>query len=132
MPMTHWTDEMIRQLQDGYATKFNRDLAIEIGVSLRTLIRKARALGLKKEPGFLAKNFDEIERRAAIASRKVGRAYLKGIRTNPAGEFKPGHKESADTKAKRIASLKERAYRDKVRLKYGLKPTTKWPVKDTL
>lgn len=130
--MIHWTDEMLRRIRAEFPVRFANDLSADLGVSIRSLIRKARELGLEKEPGFNDKNRDEIARRSKEGMRRNPRKYEKGAHTNPAGEFKPGHKESPETKAKRIASLKERAYRDKIRLKYGLKPTTKWPVKDTL
>ena len=129
---TIWTDAMLERLQAEYPVRYNRDLARDLGVSLRTLIRKARELGIEKEPDFIANRLEDIERRAKRAAAKVPRPYMKGRRTNLKNEFKPGHKESAETKRKRIAALKDAAYRDKVRLKYGLPQRTKWPIKNDL
>lgn len=48
-----WTDEQLKLLRSFFPTMFNRPLAKWIGVSMRTLNRKARELGLEKKPGFL-------------------------------------------------------------------------------
>ena len=66
-----WTAEMIDTITSKFATSFNRDLAGELGVSLRTLIRKARELGLEKEPGFLEKNRKTISKMAKDALLEV-------------------------------------------------------------
>ena len=123
---------MLERLQAEYPVRYNRDLARDLGVSLRTLIRKARERGLEKEPGFLEKRLDEIERMAKRAAANAPRPYMKGRHNNLKNEFKPGHKESAETRERRIAALKDAAYRDKVRLKYGLPQRTKWPIKNDL
>ena len=129
---TIWTDTMLERLQAEYPVSYNRDLARDLGVSHRTLIRKASELGIEKEPDFITKRLDEIERMAQRAAAKVPRPYMKGRHNNLKNEFKPGHKESAETRARRIAALKDAAYRDKVRLKYGLPQRTKWPIKNDL
>lgn len=105
-----WTPQMISTLGHFFPTMFNRYLAQWLGVSLRTLIRKARELGLEKEEGFLDKKREKINELAGEALRARGDVdgtwFKKGVRNNPSGEFKKGHKESAETKAKRIAALK--------------------------
>lgn len=119
-----WTPQMLKLLRDFFPTMFNGSLAKWIGVSPRTLIRKARELGIEKEPGFLQKRKDDIQRRAGDALRKRGDRegtwFKKGIRHNPAGEFKPGHKESPETKAKRSAALKATWERKKKLKRLGL------------
>lgn len=104
-----WTDEQLKLLRSFFPTMFNRPLAKWIGVSMRTLSRKARELGLEKKPGFLEERKRDIQRLACDAIRASDHKstrFKKGVRNNPAGEFKPGHVESPETKAKRSESLK--------------------------
>ena len=104
-----WTPDQLKLLRDYFPTMFNKPLAKWIGVSLRTMIRKARELGLEKKPGFLDEKRRDIQALASEALKKstnTATRFKKGMRNNPAGEFKPGHKESPETKAKRIASIK--------------------------
>lgn len=114
-----WTPGQLKLLRDHFPTMFNGPLAAWIGVSVRTLIRKARELGLEKKPGFLVERKDDIQRLASEALRRLpdnpGR-FKKGIRHNPSGEFKPGHKESPETRVKRIAALKRSWKAKKARL----------------
>jgi len=104
-----WTPQMLKLLCDYFPTMFNRPLAKWIGVSRRTLIRKARELGLEKKPGFLEERRADINELASAGlkrTHKSGGRFKKGERNNPEGEFKKGHTESPETKAKRSASLK--------------------------
>lgn len=103
-----WTDEQVKLLRSFFPTMFNRHLAKWVGVSVRTLIRKARELGLEKKPGFLEERKRDIQRIAGEAIRRSDHhntRFQKGVHYNPAGEFKPGHKESPESRAKRSASL---------------------------
>ena len=105
-----WTPQMLKLLNDFFPIMFNKPLAKWIGVSQRTMLRKARELGLEKQEGFLDKRRKDIKALASEALRKKGSHpshFRKGVRFNPDGEFKKGHKESEETKAKRIQSLKE-------------------------
>ena len=73
------------------------------------LRRIARELGLEKKPGFLQERRRDIQRLAGDAIRRSDHKntrFKKGVHYNPAGEFKPGHVESPETKAKRSESLK--------------------------
>ena len=104
-----WTPQQLKLLRDFFPTMFNRPLAKWIGVSMRTMIRKARELGLEKKPGFLDVRRKDITALAAEGLRNsvnVRTRFKKGERNNPAGEFKPGYKESPETKARRSESLK--------------------------
>lgn len=111
-----WTPTMLNTLRHFFPTMFNRTLAQWIGVSPRTLIRKARELGIEKEEGFLDKKRDKISKLAGEAIKARGDVngtwFKKGVHQNPAGEFKKGHQESEETKAKRSAALKA-AYKRK-------------------
>lgn len=114
-----WTPEQLKILRNFFPTMFNRPLAAWIGVSLRTMIRKARELGLEKKPGFLDERRSDIQALASDALKKstnVHSRFKKGVRNNPAGEFKPGHIESPETKAKRSEALKHSWKRRKARL----------------
>ena len=119
-----WTPQMLKLLRQFFPIMFNEALAKWIGVSPRTLIRKARELGIEKAPGFLQKRKDDIQRKAGEALRKRGDLegtwFKKGRRANPAGEFKPGHKESPETKAKRSAALKAAWERKKKSKRLGI------------
>lgn len=121
-----WTPSMLKILTDFFPIMFDRPLAAWVGVSLRTLIRKARELGLEKEPGFLDKRRRDIASLAGEALKRkkdVPGRFMKGVRNNPDGEFKPGHSESPETKAKRSASLRETWKRRKRReemKRYGI------------
>lgn len=107
-----WTPQMLKMLRDFFPIMFNKPLAAWIGVSIRSLIRKARELGLEKRPGFLDDRREDITDLARTSLKKAYRegrlksTFKTGERNNPSGEFKPGHVESPEMKAKRSASLK--------------------------
>lgn len=108
--LIQWTPQMLKLLTTFFPTMFNKPLAKWIGVSQRTMLRKARELGLQKQEGFLDKRRKDINALASEALRKKDSHpshFRKGVRFNPEWEFKKGHKESEETKAKRIQSLKE-------------------------
>lgn len=119
-----WTPQMLTLLRALYPITFGRALAATLGVSFRSLTRKARELGLEKEPGFLEKRKADILNLAGEAVRKAYRegriktTFKPGVRANPDGEFKPGHRESQEVKAKRSASLKRAWVRRKQQAKY--------------
>ena len=119
-----WTPQMMKTLTDFFPSMFNKPLAKWLGVSQRTMLRKARELGLEKREGFLEDQRKEIQRMAGDALRargdREGTWFKKGTHNNPDGEFKPGHKESAETKAKRAAAIKEAHQRKKKLKRLGL------------
>ena len=107
-----WTPQMLKLLKDFFPIMFNKPLAAWIGVSERSLIRKARELGLEKRPGFLddrREDIVELAREGLKRAHREGRlktTFKKGERNNPSGEFKKGHVESPETKARRSAAIK--------------------------
>lgn len=106
-----WTEQQLKLLRDHFPTMFNKPLARWIGVSQRTLNRKAADLGIKKKPGFLDERRKDINAMAREGMMKPGRRtnpgwFKKGVRNNPAGEFQPGHRESPESRDRRIASLR--------------------------
>lgn len=104
-----WSKDMLDYLKQHFATTLNEDLAGCLGVSQRTMIRKARELGLEKDPEWLSAIWDERRTLAQIVSKSKGYpgGFKKGVRYNPDGEFKKGHVESDETKSKRIEKLKK-------------------------
>lgn len=104
-----WNTQMLDYLRRHFPTTLNDELAGCLGVSPRTMIRKARELGLEKDPEWLADVWEERRKMAQSVTKRKGNGgqFKKGHRYNPDGEFKPGHKESDETKAKRIESVKK-------------------------
>lgn len=78
----YWDGNMLSLLKRHFATTLNYELAELIGVSVRTMLRKARELGLEKNPVWLKKVFKDRALLANVASVKSGNS----------GWFKPGHK----------------------------------------
>lgn len=89
----HWSSSMLRHLRDNYATTTNADLAIDLGVSVRTLIRKARQLGLAKSPEWFSGVSRQHCRLMQAINKICGNSgqWRPGTRPSPATEFKPGH-----------------------------------------
>lgn len=104
----YWSSAMIEEFKRKYPFMKNDDLAGIFGVSVRTVTRKARELGVCKNEEWLHRMWDGHRKMALLAANCMHNpgAFKKGQHSYPAGEFKPGHKESEETKRKRIASLK--------------------------
>ena len=98
-----WTPQRIKLLTDFYDYMFNEDLAKWIGVSTRTLVRKAHELGLKKGDDFYRRKKGVMLERQSEGLKKVecSSRIKKGERRSPATEFKKGYKPSAEIIAKR-------------------------------
>lgn len=103
----HWSRDMLDYLKQHYATTLNEELAGCLGVSSRTMIRKARELGLEKDEVWLRGVYEERRRMAMSAWKRKGKpgGFKKGVRSSPSTEFKKGHTESEETKARRAASI---------------------------
>ena len=128
---TVWTAEKIEYLRHHFAKTANAAIVQAIGVSERTIQRKAKELGLAKDPAYIA----EIARDGLmqidylrICGRKMGPP--KGLRCNPKGEFKPGHKESPITRCRRVASLRARADSERMLIARGMPQRTNWKMKN--
>lgn len=89
----YWSRQMLDDLRRHYSTTRNADLAGMLGVSPRSVARKAHELGLKKNSSWLRSINDENRLLAHVASKKKGYpgAFRKGTHPNSEGEFKPGH-----------------------------------------
>lgn len=63
---------MLDFLKANYATTLNEELAGCLGVSVRTLVRKAREIGLEKDQSWLRRIWDKRRLIAHVVSKKDG------------------------------------------------------------
>ena len=131
-----WSDERIDYLMENFATKFNKDLATVLSCNWRTVIRKARELGLEKEPGFLDKKRPQIIKLQIGSQQPNPHKGEKGWQV-PGGEvyhFKPGNVPATktDPKVAEKARVNRNATirRERIRIKYGLPQRTKLKLKN--
>lgn len=120
-------DYLIKHFRD----TTNEELALELGISETTLHRYARRYELKKSKAFMRK----IQREGVAACHYFQRLNHtfppKGfqIPNSDAYRFKPGHKESAASKKKRIANSRitrnMTIAKERWRVKNGLPQQTK-------
>lgn len=68
----YWSGDMLSLLRREFPTTINEELAGMLGVSLRTIIRKARELGLTKDPKWLADVWNERRFWANAVAKKKG------------------------------------------------------------
>lgn len=115
----YWNKQMIDDLKRLYATTKNEDLADILGVSQRTLIRKARELKLYKNPAWQHSNSMCHLKMAQLTNsiKGVKSPFQKGVHYCSKNEFKPGHKESEEIKQKRLASIRKWCLRHPQELK---------------
>ena len=85
-----WTGNMLSLLKRYYPTTRNEELAELIGVSPRTVTRKARELGLVKDPDWLKEVYNYNRRDAQAASKRKGYpgSFQPGCRTGEKYWFK--------------------------------------------
>lgn len=86
----HWSPYMIERLANKYATTKNEDLAIDLNVSPRTVIRKARELGLEKDRGWMQAHARKNCQTMRILNKCCGNSgqIKKGEHKSPKTEFK--------------------------------------------
>ena len=104
----YWSTSMLDYLRRHFPTSLNEELAGCLGVSQRTMIRKARELGLEKDPQWLAAVWDERRLMAQCVTKRKGNSgqFKKGERANPDTEFKPGHQASPEVKQKQADGMR--------------------------
>lgn len=104
-----WNTSMLDYLRRHFPTTLNEELAECLGVSPRTMIRKARELGLEKDPKWLHDVWEERRKLAHFISRSKGYpgGFKKGEHANPAGEFKKGRKPTDEELAKKSEQMKQ-------------------------
>lgn len=76
----HWSKQMLDDLRRYFPTTKNSELAGILGVSDRTMARKARELGLVKNREWLLGVWDENKKIAHVVNRRLGNS----------GQFKKG------------------------------------------
>ena len=126
-----WTPKMIDELTARFPTDFNKDIAKSLGIGWRSVVRKARELGLEKSPDFLEIKRSEIVVKIKRVRKPNPNQCRKGfvIPNSEQYRFKPGNippqvKNPELTKqihAKRNATIA----RERLRIKYGLGRLTK-------
>lgn len=91
----YWNKQMIDDITRLYPTTKNEDLADMLGVSLRTLVRKARELGIKKNKEWLRSVWNENRKLAHLVSKVKGHpgTFQKGCTIGKDYWFKPKQKE---------------------------------------
>lgn len=90
-----WSKQMLDDIRRMFPTTKNEDISVRLGVSLRTMIRKARELGLKKDDAWInGMNQERLTKMKYI--NKIHRndgMFKPGEHANPDGEFKKKQKE---------------------------------------
>lgn len=125
-PQIVWTKDKLFLIRTYFPTMFNKPLAKWIGCSERTLIRKARELGLEKVENFNEVRADDISRllsdavKKAYAEGRIVSQFKKGVNNNPECEFKPGHKFSEEIEEARKEKIRRTFRRKKLLAIYGL------------
>lgn len=105
----YWNTQMLDDLRRLYATTKNEDLAEILGVSQRTLIRKARELGLYKDAAWQHEISMKHVKLAQFTNsiKGIKSPFKKGCHYCTENEFKPGHKDSEDVRKRRTESIKK-------------------------
>ena len=130
-----WTPEMIHRLKFEFKYAYNKSLAIELGVSWRTLVRKARELGLEKEEGFLEKRKEHIQKLAMAKRNPSPYKGLKGwcVPNSEAHRFKPGNISpmsiNQNVRDKVSRSRRKTIEEERYRIREGLDQITKLKLK---
>lgn len=126
-PQITWTPRMLDTLREYYPTMFNDALAKLLKVSVRSMQRKAKELGLEKVQDFNRVRAEDISRRLsdsikkAYAEGRITSGFPKGVRSNPDGEFQPGHRFPDEIENERKDKIRRTFKRMKLLQIYGLK-----------
>ena len=122
-----WTPQMLKMLMDYFPIMMNEPLAKMLKISLRTLERKARELGLRKPDDYREKRAYDFNKRnseglkmAYAEGRKVSN-FKKGVRNNEKGEFRKGFKFEGEIEAKRVEAIRANFKRMRLLRAYGVK-----------
>lgn len=97
-----WTAQMLSDLRRLFARTKNEELAGILGVGVRTMVRKARELGLEKDGEWLRTIWKSNIRMGHMMSRAKGYPgrIMPGEHRNPEGEFKRGRVADEDWRKK--------------------------------
>lgn len=129
-----WSDLMLEILRTKFSTEYNKYIALQLGVSMRSAIRKARELGIEKEPKFLEFRRMEISSMAQTAKPENKNKGNKGwcVPNSNNTRFKPGNvspmllpgirKKASNSRLNRIAD-------ERLRIELGVPQLTKLKLK---
>ena len=109
----HWSESMLDYLRTHYARTINQELCDHLCMSQRTMARKARELGLKKDRQWLTEVWNERRKLAHMIARAKGYPgkFEPGDERGKACQYKKGHRLTAEQEAKRVAAVHEWAKR---------------------
>lgn len=130
-PKIKWTDEMLRELTDRFPHEFTFMLVKSLEISPRSIIRKARELGLEKEPGFLEARKDQITELAVKAHPPHPYKGVSGwsVPNSEKSRFKQGNISVMAIDRDVVEKVRTRRNatirRERIRLSLDLKPLTK-------
>ena len=130
-----WQVWMNHILVEKFSNTRNQDLEAELGVSNRTLLRHARALGLVKSEEFLREAAARGLRHVEYIRLTEGRAggFRKGDgHKGTSGSFRPGHRFGPEVEKKRVESIRETAWQERRRMMHGMARKTRWKMADYL
>jgi hypothetical protein len=126
-----WTPEMLHLLTSRFATDFNKNIAKDLGIGWRSVVRKARELGLEK-----VEDFHEItgKERGLMAHKvrkhspsQMGPGFV--IPNSEKHRFKKGHTPPQKGNPEMIEKIhkkrNELIARERLRIKYGLPQISK-------
>lgn len=105
-----WNASMVEMLRRHFPTTTNEEMAAMLGVSVRTVIRKARQLGIYKDAGWLRAMSQTNQRIAHAALKRAGYpgTFRKGEHANPGGEYKPGRAIPDAEREKHAVAMRRR------------------------
>ncbi len=98
---TAWSEEALQCLRERFPHTWNKELAKYFNIGHRTIIRKARELGLEKAPDF-RDSIDFTQLRKGIAPPNKGKKakdYMtpEGLEKMKISQFKKGHVPASKT-----------------------------------
>lgn len=132
---TTWTTEMEIDLIRLFPVNYNKDVAAHFNLGMRTIIRKARELGLSKEANFIELRKPELIQKAVKNRSQNITKGLKGWFV-PGGEktrYQKGNIPATATDAELVKRIhlkrNDTIRRDRLRRKYGMSPLTKFKLK---
>lgn len=131
------TPEQEQYLRDNYATVIHHTLCQHLGVSVRTLVRMARARGLVKDMEAIAGQKAERISAALLHLSRIGKIKCSGPENGKAARFKPGFKAKEKFGEEKFAEMHRKAAEarrrtlreERARVAFGLPQRTKLRVK---
>lgn len=105
----YWSMQKLDDLRRLYPTTLNDDLVEILGFSKRTIIRKARELGLEKDKQWLFGVWERNRKMAQMESRRKGypNGRKKSEHFNLEHEYKVGHKLTPEQKQRQSESIRK-------------------------